>query len=222
MILIYYAPFVIIRRIERREYSMTQQKYDAAIQLIDAANSEDPNNVTYDGKDWPKELLYSHHMSDMLQRYAPNADDAMKLALRAQHIQRWKSPRSDYPMNRKGYHQWRTSLYTFHAETVAALLVKAGYEDDFIERVKLAVSKKSLKTNPDTQLLEDVTALVFIEHYMLDFAGKHPEYDEQKWIDIIRKTWNKMSEQAHQFALTGNITLPEPLVPLIQKAVSNN
>lgn len=200
---------------------MTQQQmFDQAIGLIDAANNEDPNQETSDGKDWPKELLYSHRMSDMTQRYAPDADDAMKLALRAQHIQRWKSPRSDYPMDRKGYHQWRSGLYIFHAETVAALLVKAGYDDAFIERVKLAVSKKSLKTNPDTQLLEDVTALVFIEHYMLEFAAKHPEYDEEKWLVIIRRTWNKMSERAHQFALAGNIMLPEPLVPLIQKAVS--
>lgn len=201
---------------------MTQQKFDAAIELIDAANSEDPNHEMSEEKAWPKELLYSHRMSDMQQRYAADADDAMKLALRAQHIQRWKSARSDYPMNRKGYHQWRTALYNFHAETVADLLVKAGYDDEFIKRVKLAVSKKSLKTNPDTQLLEDVTALVFIEHYMLAFANKHPEYDEQKWLDIIRKTWKKMSDQAHQFALAGNITLPEPLVPLIQKAVTDN
>ncbi len=199
---------------------MTQQQFDIAIELIDAANSEDQNQQTSDGKDWPKELLYSYRMSDMLQRYAPDADDAMKLSIRAQHIQRWKSARSDYPMNRKGYHQWRTALYKFHAETVAALLVKAGYEDEFIERVKQAVGKKSLKTNPDTQLLEDVTALVFIEHYMLDFAGRHPEYNEEKWLDIIRKTWRKMSDQAHQFALAGHITLPEPLLPLIQKAVS--
>lgn len=197
-----------------------QQMFEEAIKLIDAANSEDPNQETSEGKDWPKELLYSHRMSDMQQRYAPNTGDAMKLALRAQHIQRWKSPRSDYPMNRKGYHQWRTGLYQFHAETLAALLVKAGYDDESIERVKLAVGKKSLKTNPDTQLLEDVTALVFIEHYMLDFATKHPEYDESKWIDIIQKTWKKMSGKAHQFALAGHITLPESLVPLIQKAVS--
>lgn len=201
---------------------MTHEKFDLAIELIDAANSEDPNQEMSEGKDWPKELLYSHRMSDMQQRYAPDADDAMKLALRAQHIQRWKSPRSDYPMDRKGYHQWRTGLYSFHADTVAGLLAKAGYDDEFIERVKLAVSKKSLKTNPDTQLLEDVTALVFIEHYMLDFAGKHPEYDEQKWLEIIRKTWRKMSDKAHQFALAGHIRLPEPLVPLIQKAVSGD
>jgi hypothetical protein len=159
-------------------------------------------------------------MSDMLQRYRPDADDAMKLAVRAQHIQRWKSPRDAYPMDRKGYHQWRTGLYTFHAETVAALLAKAGYEDDFIERVKQAVSKKSLKSNPDTQLIEDVAGLVFIEHYMLEFAQKHPEYDEDKWIDIIRKTWRKMSDDAHQYALSGKLALPEPLLPLIHKAVA--
>lgn len=202
---------------------MTQQSiFEEAVKLIDAANSEDPNQENYDGKEIPKELLYSHRMSDMQQRYAPDADDAMKLALRAQHIQRWKSARSDYPMNKKGYHQWRTALYTFHADTVAALLKQAGYDDDFIDRVKLAVSKKSLKTNPDTQLLEDVSALVFIEHYMLAFANKHPEYDEDKWIDIIRKTWRKMTEPGHEFALAGNIALPEPLIPLIQKALSND
>jgi len=198
---------------------MTKQ-FDIAIELIDAANSEDPNEVVINDKDWPKELLYSHYMSDMLHRYRPDADEAMKLAVRAQHIQRWKSPRDAYPMDRKGYHQWRTGLYTFHAETVAALLTKAGYDNDFIERVKQAVGKKSLKSNPDTQLIEDIAGLVFIEHYMLEFAQKHPEYDEEKWLDIIRKTWRKMSDQAHQFALAGHIALPEPLVPLIQKAVA--
>ena len=201
---------------------MTQQNFDKAIEFIDAVNSEDPNRENSDGKDWPKELLYSHRMSDMLQRYAPDADDAMKLAIRSQHIQRWKSSRSDYPMDRKGYHQWRSELYIFHADTVGALLEKAGYEAEFITRVKLAVSKKSLKTSPDSQLLEDVTALVFIEHYMLGFAEKHPEYDEEKWLTIIRRTWNKMSEPAHQFALDGKITLPEPLIPLIQKAIASN
>ena len=40
---------------------MTEQQtlLDRAIALVDAANSEDPNKVTLDGKDWPKELLYS-------------------------------------------------------------------------------------------------------------------------------------------------------------------
>lgn len=199
---------------------MSQQQFDTAITLIDAANSEDPNLEVSDGKDCPKELLYSHRMSDMLERYDADADEAQRLSVRAQHIQRWQSPRSNYPMNRKGYHQWRTDLYKFHAETTADLLIKAGYNDEVIERVKLAVGKKSIKSNPDTQLLEDVIALVFIEHYMLGFASRHPEYSEDKWLDIIAKTWKKMSDRAQQFTLDGHITLPESLVPLIQKAVT--
>lgn len=203
---------------------MSQQSkaFEQAIALIDAANSEDPNKETAEGKEWPKELLYSHRMSDILQRYTPEADEAQRLAIHAQHIQRWKSPRSNYPMDRNGYLQWRTHLYKFHAETAAALLAQAGYGEDVIERMKLAVGKKAVKVNRDTQLLEDVAGLTFIEHYMLDFASKHPEYDEAKWIDIIRKTWKKMSERAHQFALSGGIKLPEPLVPLIQKAVAGD
>ena len=199
---------------------MTQNLYEQAVALIDAANSEDPNQETDGEKDWPKELLYSHRMSDMLNRFDAQADDAMKLAISAQHIQRWKSPRDAYPMDRKGYHQWRTNLYQFHADTTAELLQQAGYSESEIERVKLAIGKKSLRTNPDTQLLEDVAALVFIEHYMLAFVTKHPEYDEEKWVSIILRTWNKMSQKGQQFALSGAVKLPESLVPLIQKAVS--
>lgn len=201
---------------------MSQQSiFHRAIELIDAANSEDPNQETAEGKKWPKELLYSHRMSNMLERFAPDADDAIKLAIRAQHIQRWKSPRDTYPMDRIGYLKWRKDLYKFHADTAAELLVQAGYGDDVIERVKNAVAKKNIKTNPDTQLLEDVTDLVFIEHYMLEFAGKHPEYSDEKWIDIIQKTWKKMSDRAHEFALLGRIKLPEPLLTLIQKAIAS-
>ena len=81
------------------------------------------------------------------------------------------------------------------------------------------MAKLKIKENPDTQLLEDIADLVFIEHYITEFVDKHPEYDEDKWLDIIRKTWKKMSAAAQQFALSGNVRLPEALVPLIQKAV---
>lgn len=200
--------------------SQTQSTYEKALALIDAANREDPNRVSADGRDWPKELLYSERMSDMLQRYAPEADDAMKLAIRAQHIERWKSPRNAYPMDRIGYLKWRKDLYKIQANTAAKLLAQAGYEDDVIERVRSSVAKKNIKGNPDTQLLEDVTDLVFIEHYMLEFVAKHPDYSDEKWVDIIQKTWNKMSASAHEFALSGKVRLPESLLPLIQQAVA--
>ena len=198
---------------------MTQDRYQAAIAAFDQANAQDPNKEMADGREYPKELLYAQRMTDMQERYAPKASEAVKLACRAQHIQRWKSPRSNFPMDRQGYLQWRTGLYKFHAETAGNLMKEAGYDDETIDRVRAIISKKGLKVNQETQLMEDVVDLVFIEHYMIGFATSHPEYDEAKWIEIIKKTWQKMSGRAHEFALAGKIKLPEVLVPLILKAV---
>ena len=193
-----------------------QKRFEATLAAFDAANAEDPNRE--EGQ--PKELLYAQRMSEMLARFAPDASEAVQLAVRAQHIQRWKTPRSSYPMDRQGYLQWRTGLYKFHAETAGRIMREAGYDEAAIERVKTAVGKKALKVNPDTQLLEDVTDLVFLEHYLAGFAARHPDYDEAKWIEIIRKTWQKMSQQARDFVLAGKVSLPETLTPLILKAVA--
>ena len=198
---------------------MKQNCYQAAIAAFDQANAEDPNQEMAEGKAYSKELLYAQRMSEMQERYVPEASEAVKLAVRAQHIQRWKIPRSNYAMDRIGYLQWRTTLYKFHAKTAGQIMQIAGYDETMIARVKAIVSKKGIKSNPETQLMEDVVDLVFIEHYMAGFATQHPEYDEAKWLDIIRKTWHKMSPQAHEFALAGRIVLPEALLPLILKAI---
>ena len=198
---------------------MNSSLYQAAIAAFDRANSEDPNTEMWDGKEYPKELLYAQRMTEIQERYAPDAPEEVKLAVRAQHIQRWKSPRSDYPMDKKGYMLWRTTLYKFHADTAGALMKQAGYDDAMIARVKTIVGKKELKTNPGTQMMEDIVDLTFLEHYMETFAAQHADYDEARWIVIIKKTWNKMSDRAHEFALAGKIKLPQALVPLILKAV---
>lgn len=193
-----------------------QERFQRAIALFDAANSEDPNQ----DQGQPKELLYARRMTEMIGRYAPDASEVAQLAVRAQHIRRWTVPRSSYAMTKEGYFAWRTGLYKFHAETAGELMRQAGYDDAMIDKVKAAVGKRGLKVNPDTQMMEDVTDLVFIEHYMLGFAGQHADYSEEKWLGIIRKTWKKMSDRAHAFATSGGIKLPEPLVPLILKAIA--
>ncbi len=199
---------------------MASDRLKSAFKLMDEANSGDPNQVFDEqGKQWPKELLYSVRMTDMLNRYVPNADEVAQLSMRGQHIQRWKSPRNAFPMNRQGYFQWRTQLYKFHANTTAKIIQQLNYDDETVERVRKAISKKGIKVNADSQLLEDVADLVFIEHYMQSFVDDHPDYDEDKWIDIIKKTWKKMSERGQQFALSGDIKLPEALVPLIKRAL---
>ena len=199
---------------------MTNPLYERTIALIDAANAADPRMDNDAGQPVPRELLYGRRMAEMIGRYVPDADEVMRIAVRGQHIQRWKTPRDSYPMTRDGYLQWRTGLYKFHAETVGRLMQEAGWDEASIERAKQAVGKRGLKVNPDTQLLEDVADLVFIEYYMLEFAGQKADYSEEKWLDIIRKTWKKMSSRAHEFALSGKLRLPEPLVPLITKAVT--
>jgi hypothetical protein len=199
--------------------STDPERSQRALALFDAANAADPNRETVAGSEIAKELLYSQRMSAMLARFAPEATEVVKLAVHAQHIERWKVPRSNYTLDRTGYLQWRTGLYKFHAETAGRLMRAAGYDEAAIAAVQLAIGKKGLKANPDTQLLEDVIGLTFIEHYMVDFAARHPEYDEAKWLNIIRKTWAKMSVRGQEFALAGKIQLPEALLPLILQAV---
>ncbi|HTH95426.1 MAG TPA: DUF4202 domain-containing protein [Rhodocyclaceae bacterium] len=194
-----------------------QRRFEQAIHLFDAANATDPNLES--GR--PKELLYAERMSEMLQRFAPDASEIVRLAVRAQHIKRWTVPRNTYPMTPVGYKQWRTGLYKFHADTAGTLMRDAGYDDASIAQVERIVAKKGIKTSDDTQLLEDVASLVFIEHYLVGFAAQHPEYDEAKWCDIIRKTWLKMSASARDFTLKGNIALPQALTPLILKAIAD-
>lgn len=192
------------------------ERFNQAMALFDDANAQDPNQ----DEGQPKELLYARRMTEMLGRFAPDASEAAQLAVRAQHIKRWTVPRDSCPMTKEGYFAWRTGLYKFHAETAGELMRQAGYDEAMIEQVKKAIGKRALKVNPDTQLLEDIANLVFIEHYMLAFAAGKPDYDEAKWLDIIRKTWKKMSNAGHDFALSGKLKLPEPLVPLITKAIS--
>jgi hypothetical protein len=203
--------------------SMTidQVRFQQAIARIDAANAQDPNRETADGREFPKELLYAERMSAMLERFSADASEALQLAVRCQHIQRWKIPRSDYPMTRPGYHQWRTRLRDFHAELAESILRESGYDDETIARVRSLVRKERLQQDEEAQTLEDVAVLVFLESYLEDFVRTHPEYDEAKLIDILRKSLRKMSERGREAALS-MIELPSALLPTIQKAVDSS
>lgn len=195
----------------------TNSQEARALALIDAANGADPNMAVHNGERLAKELLYARRMSAMLQRFAPDADETVRLAVRAQHIERWKISRNSYPLNRVGYHEWRTTLYGFHADRASALMREAGYEEAAIGKVAAMLRKENL-SDPATQMMEDVVGLVFIESYLADFAAQHPEYDETKWLGIIAKTWKKMSPRGHAFALSA-VQLPQAMLPLIKKAV---
>jgi hypothetical protein len=193
---------------------MSNDRLSKAIELIDHANSEDPNREIWQGVEYPKELLYAQHMSRWLERLDPQASEARQLAVRGQHIRRWTVPREEYPEGREGYLRWRKYLYRFHAEKTAALLLKAGYDEETIALVKRMIGKEGIKRDADVQIVEDVACLVFLAHYLPEFAHKH---EEDKLIDIVRKTWKKMSEQGHAAALA--LSLPDDLGGLVAKAL---
>jgi len=190
-------------------------RFEEAIRRFDEANSEDPNVEIADGKPYPKELLYAQRMSACLGRVAPEASEALQLAARCQHIQRWSIPRNAFPMDTSGYHKWRNSLKRLHAELAGQILEAVGYEPELIGRVQQLLQKQQLKTDPDMQLLEDVICLVFLEYYFLDFAHQYPE---EKVIDIVQKTWRKMTPRGHQLAL--ELDLPPVAQALITKALA--
>ena len=192
-----------------------QERFRAAIERIDAANSEDPNREVWEGQEHPKELLYAQRMSESLENLAPDAPEVVRLAVRAQHIQRWKIARSEYPKDRQGYRRWRTDLGRFHADRTAVILREVGYGPETMGRVESLLQKKQLKVDPDCQLLEDVICLVFLQYYFADFAKEH---DEAKLINILRRTWKKMSSRGQQAAL--ELKLSGPLRTLVEKAIA--
>lgn len=173
------------------------KRFEDALRLIDEANSEDPNLESFEGEEYPKELLYSMRMTKWLDTIEPQASDALRLAVRSQHIRRWEIPRTDYPLGRKGYHQWRTRLYDYHGDKAAEILEIVGYGEETIVQVRKLLKKQGLKSNPETRTLEDVACLVFLESYFWDFSRLH---DEEKIVDILRKTWTKMSARGQDAA----------------------
>ena len=193
-----------------------QSKFELAIQKFDLENSQDPNQETFQGKEYPKELLYARRMTEWLNKLSSEASEALQLAGRSQHICRWTIPREEYPKDRVGYLKWRNDLKRFHAQKAGEILKDCGYDDTTIDRVQSLLSKEKMKVDHESQLLEDVVCLVFIESYFNDFSQQH---DEDKVVNIIRKTWKKMSNKGHVEAL--KIQLPPDAQRIIDLALAD-
>jgi hypothetical protein len=192
-------------------------QFTAAIAQIDAANAADPNHEMLEGREQPKELLYSQRMTHWLERLSPDASESLRLAAHGQHICRWAIPRGDFPMDRAGYHRWRSTCQRMHAEKLGEIMHAVGYDEATVGRVKALVRKERLKLDPEAQLLEDVVCLVFLENYFADFSRQH---DEAKLIDIVRKTWKKMSSAGQQAAL--QLPLSAESRTIVEKALAGS
>lgn len=169
-------------------------RLDRVLAAIDAANAADPAGP---GETAPA-LLYGRRMSAELARLFPDAPEALRIAARGQHIERWTIPRASYPEGREGYFAWRRALGAFHAERVGAIMAEAGYPAEERARVGKMLRKEGIKRDPEVQALEDAICFVFLRWYAADFlAGR----DEEHGVRIVAKTARKMSAEGRVRAL---------------------
>ncbi len=194
------------------------------LSAIDNINRTDSNTILVDGVEHPKELIYGQRMSQCLAKHWGQASELLQIAVRAQHIKRWHLQRSEFEQGKAGYYQWRIALGKFHGELAASIMIEQGYTVDQAEQTaamirKDLISQKKVKANNDSQTLEDVACLVFLEHYFDDFSATYTAVgNEEKIIRIIKLTWQKMSDQGHEIALT--LPFPKHLAALVAKALA--
>lgn len=173
-------------------------KLQAAFEAFDDYNKLDPNTFTWDGTTYPQEYFLAIKLYDWVVQLDKDANEALLLASRSQHIGRWESPRETYPMDREGYLKWRKDLSKFHADKAAFIMQKVGYGDEMIDRVSQIILKQKIKVDADVQTMENALCLVFLEFLYEDFLHKH---SAEKVINILKKSLLKMDAHGHQFAL---------------------
>lgn len=179
-----------------------KERFIEAITRIDAANALDTERIVVHGVDRPKELAHAELATDWVWRLCEGAgaepSEALLLAARAHHIERWTVPRASYPDGRNAYLRWRTALHRFHADRASEILAAAGYDPVTIEATARVIRKERPRANLDSQTLEDALCLVFLETQLeLDWE----RIDDQKMVAVLRKTWRKMSTAGRDAAL---------------------
>ena len=195
----------------------TDPRFENALHRIDAENSRDPNQVLVDGVAQPRELLYAQRLSEWVLRLCPAASETLRLAARSQHLCRWMIPRNSYEMTRTGYLRWRSDLKKFHAERTAGILREVGYPEPQIERIQALNMKTNLGRDTECQTLEDALCLVTLQYQLSELMRKTPS---EKLVEILRKTWKKMSPTAQGCAAKLPFSVAES--ELIQRALEQS
>src|SRR5882672_10682386 len=173
-------------------------RFEQALQRFDEENARDPNAEVAGGVSHPRELLQAHRLFDWVLKLSPGASEPLLLAARCQHLCRWMIPRASYPMDRPGYLRWRSNLKHFHARKAGEILRGVGYAKEIITRVQELNLKKNFPADPESRVLEDALCLVFLQHQFADLAARTAE---DKVINALRKSWNKMTPVAQAEAL---------------------
>ncbi len=193
------------------------ERFAIALRRFDEENARDPNLVQADGAAQPRELIYSHWLSDWVLKLCPQASEELRLAARCQHLCRWLVPRDSYPITRAGYLQWREGLKKFHAQKAGEALREAGYAQDLIARVQALNLKKNFPQDPESRVLEDALCLVFLEHQFASLARKTAD---DKMVNALQKAWKKMTPETRELAK--NLQYGTEERALLQKALAKS
>jgi Domain of unknown function (DUF4202) len=193
--------------------SAPSERFLETVAEIDRLNGSDPRQEVADGATRPREVIYAERMSQCLALVYPQASEALRIAARAQHICRWQIARDRFPLGRDGYNAWRSACRDHHAGLTTEIMRARGYSDAEIAHVVKLIRKQDLKRDPESQALENVVGVVFVEHYLAEFVASHAEYDEEKLGGILRKTLRKMDPVGHD--AIAKLTLPPTLERLV-------
>jgi hypothetical protein len=109
-----------------------------------------------------------------------------------------------------------------HGRRAAEIMAECGYPPEECQRVETILTKRELRQDKDTQLLEDVACMVFLERYFADFYEQKADYDREKWLRIVRRTWGKMSPRGHEVALMLAEGMPVQLLGLLREALAES
>lgn len=194
----------------------SEERRAQAIDRFNALNETDPRSATVQGLTRPYELVQAERLEAWVLRLAPHASDALRLAARCQHLLRFRVPRKSYPADRIGYLKWRKDLARFHADQAELVMAEVGIDPVVRAQVRKIQLKQELKQDPEAQTMEDALCLAFLEHELDEFAAGH---EDPKVIDIIRKTWRKMSETGHEHAL--RLKLSDRATTLVSTALAD-
>ncbi|MSU59174.1 MAG: DUF4202 domain-containing protein [Pedosphaera sp.] len=192
-----------------------RERFAQALHRFDEANARDPNHEVVTGEPHPRELIYAQWLTDWVLKLCPDASEALRLAARCQHLCRWEIPRASYPLDRGGYLRWRADLKKFHAQKAGEILRELGYDAETIRRVQDLNLKKNFPADPECRVLEDALCLVFLERQFADLAAKS---DDEKMINALRKSWQKMTPAAHAEAVKLNFAPRER--SLVERALT--
>ncbi len=184
---------------------------DSTLQEVDEVNRNDPNVDTQTQQ--PRALRQGRLASIWLTRLDDAPSPELEAAVRAHHLRRWEVLRSDYPEGRAGYLKWRRDNKVHQASSLAAIMKDLGWPPPSVERTTELLNRTRLRTDPETQHLEDVACLVFLETELQAMIAR---LERGHMARVAQKTADKMSPEA--VALIDTIALTETARQVLAEA----